>query len=185
KWDSKNPEVGYGSLTITASDPNKSIAMMMDFMESGTATGKFKFEKVEGGTNVKWSMETDLGMNLIAKYFGLFMDKMVGPDFEKGLNKLKTVAESTPEIKIEATNIQEQPIISIRTTCNHKDIGQTLGQLYGELLGYMQKSGAQMTGAPLAIYYSYSLEKFDLEAALPVDKVAKPSGKIKSRLMNG
>lgn len=42
-----------------------------------------------------------------------------------------------------------------------------------------------MTGAPLAIYYSYSLEKFDLEAALPVDKVAKPSGKIKSRLMNG
>lgn len=181
KWDSKNPEVGNGSSTITTCEPNKSVGMRMDFMGERTTTSLFKYEKADGGTKVTWSMDSELGMNPIFKYFGLFMNKMVGPDFERGLNKLKTVAESTPEIMIEATNVQEQPIISIRTTCNYKDIGQTLGQLYGELMGYVQKSGVKMTGSPLAIYYSYSLEKFDLEAALPVDKVAKPSGRIKSR----
>lgn len=35
-----------------------------------------------------------MGNNPIAKYFGLLMDKLIGADFERGLNNLKTVCET-------------------------------------------------------------------------------------------
>ena len=38
-------------------------------------------------------MDTDMGKNPIGKFFGLMMDKMVGPDFERGLNNLKSLCE--------------------------------------------------------------------------------------------
>jgi hypothetical protein len=33
------------------------------------------------------------GMNPIHRWFSLFMDKLVGPDFEAGLKSLKALAE--------------------------------------------------------------------------------------------
>ena len=36
----------------------------------------------------------DLGGNPVNRYFGLIMDKMIGPDFEEGLAKLKEIAEA-------------------------------------------------------------------------------------------
>lgn len=41
-----------------------------------------------------WGFDTDLGMNPIARYFGLVMDSMLGADYEKGLAKLKQVCEA-------------------------------------------------------------------------------------------
>jgi hypothetical protein len=38
--------------------------------------------------------EGDLGRNPINRYFGLFMGRMLGGDFEKGLSNLKSKAES-------------------------------------------------------------------------------------------
>ncbi|MBI3502531.1 MAG: SRPBCC family protein [Bacteroidetes bacterium] len=102
KWESKNKNVGSGDLTITSSTKD-SIVTAMNFMENGTATGKFVFTKADSpkdslrsGTKVTWTMESDMGMNPIGRIFGLFMDKMVGKDFEKGLAGIKDVAEATP-----------------------------------------------------------------------------------------
>lgn len=95
KWSSDHSDVGNGEMTITASSPD-SISTAMNFMENGVATGKFAFAKSDSGTKITWSMENDMGMNPIGRIFGLFMDKMVGPDFEKGLASIKEVAESVP-----------------------------------------------------------------------------------------
>jgi len=38
----------------------------------------------------------DLGAGPIRRYFGLFMDGMIGPDYERGLGRLKTLAEAPP-----------------------------------------------------------------------------------------
>ena len=47
------------------------------------------------GTTVTWTMSGD--NDFLSKAFSLFMggmDKMIGPDFEKGLAQLKAVAEA-------------------------------------------------------------------------------------------
>jgi uncharacterized protein YndB with AHSA1/START domain len=93
-WESTQRNVGSGSLTITQSVTNEMIQTAMDFREQGQATGTFKLEKEQAATKVTWSMDSDLGQNPIAKFFGLLMDKMVGSDFEKGLNNLKALSEA-------------------------------------------------------------------------------------------
>lgn len=43
-----------------------------------------------------WGFSGDFGYNLMGRYIGLMMDWFAGPDFEKGLAKLKTTAEAMP-----------------------------------------------------------------------------------------
>jgi hypothetical protein len=42
---------------------------------------------------VNWSNEGDMGASPVNRWFGLFMDRLVGPDFEAGLVNLKRLAE--------------------------------------------------------------------------------------------
>jgi hypothetical protein len=43
--------------------------------------------------SVTLSDEGDLGNNPLSRWFGLFLDRMIGPDFEAGLVNLKRVSE--------------------------------------------------------------------------------------------
>jgi len=58
-------------------------------------TAEFTLEPQGGGTKVTWAMH---GPNtLMSKVMGLFvsMDKLVGPQFDEGLAKLKALSERT------------------------------------------------------------------------------------------
>ncbi len=98
-WESDNREVGNGSLTITESRPDF-VKSFMDFKENGTGTGGFILNEENDKTRVTWTMDSKFEGNFfkaaIGKYMGLFMDKMVGPSFEQGLNDIKKIAESQP-----------------------------------------------------------------------------------------
>jgi hypothetical protein len=51
------------------------------------------------GKSIQFCRPTpDLGANPLARYFGLWMDGMVGPDFEEGLGRLKALAEAQPKV---------------------------------------------------------------------------------------
>lgn len=91
EWKSK--VVGNGRLTITESIPYSLVATDLDFLEKGRATGGYILDSVSGGTRVTWAMEADMGWNPISRYFGLFMDIMIGHEFEKGLNNLRRQVE--------------------------------------------------------------------------------------------
>jgi uncharacterized protein YndB with AHSA1/START domain len=90
-----NDKVGAGAMMITESKPNERIAIRMDFMKpfEGTSNSDFIFSQVGGETNVIWTMS---GTNdFIGKALCLFMpmEKMLGPDFERGLAQLKALTE--------------------------------------------------------------------------------------------
>lgn len=53
------------------------------------STGAFELTPQADGVKVVWSDAGDLGMNPLSRWFGLFLDRMIGPDFEKGLSNLK------------------------------------------------------------------------------------------------
>ncbi|MBN4081863.1 SRPBCC family protein [bacterium AH-315-C07] len=89
-----NADVGSGTLTIKESVENKSISTELDFGDMGTGQGSWRFEKTSDGIKVTWAMDSSTDfIPIIGKYFGLFMDGMVGPDFEKGLKNLKELCE--------------------------------------------------------------------------------------------
>ena len=81
---SGNRKAGAGSMKIVDTTAPSKVTVALAYL---TPEGD--------GTKVTWTM---IGPNtLMTRLMGIFksMDKLVGPDFEKGLLRLKTVAESS------------------------------------------------------------------------------------------
>ncbi|MEL6234652.1 MAG: SRPBCC family protein [Pseudomonadota bacterium] len=95
RWQSA--ELGDGSMTITAIDPDKRVDTALDFGPMGSAVSWFDLAPAGEVTTVTWGFTTDLGMNPIARWMGLMMDGMVGADYETGLAALKAKVEAAPE----------------------------------------------------------------------------------------
>lgn len=92
-----NSDVGEGSMTITDSQPASRVAITLEFIKpfASTADNVFEFAPAAAGTRVTWTMSGD--NNFLSKAFCLFMggmDKMIGPDFERGLAQMKAAAEA-------------------------------------------------------------------------------------------
>ena len=93
-WSSDNDQVGTGTQVITASEPNARVETALDFGPMGTADAWFDLQEKAGATEITWGFRTDLGMNPVARWMGLGFDTWIGADYEKGLAKLKAVAEA-------------------------------------------------------------------------------------------
>ena len=93
-----NREVGEGRMTITESRPHDLVRIKLEFLKPFAATNvaEFTFEPQGDETLVTWAMTGQ--KNFVMKAFCLFMnmDKMIGPDFEKGLAQMKSVVEQAP-----------------------------------------------------------------------------------------
>jgi uncharacterized protein YndB with AHSA1/START domain len=92
-WTGNN-KVGTGRMEISDVQPNK-VSIKLDFLKPFEAhnMAEFVLEPQGESTKVTWSMFGPMRyinkvMNTVAS-----MDKMVGPDFEEGLAKLKVAAE--------------------------------------------------------------------------------------------
>jgi hypothetical protein len=83
-------------MSIAAIEPDSRVDMEVVFVEEGSAHATVVLEPAGAGTKVTWGLDTDLGFNPIGRYFGMMMDGMVGPDYEKGLARLKAAAEAPP-----------------------------------------------------------------------------------------
>lgn len=97
-----NSDVGAGKMTTLEVIPGRELRIQLDFTEpfADTSNTLFTFAPSADGnsTTVTWDMAGN--SNFIGKAMCLFvsMDSMIGPDFEKGLASLKTLAESKQPI---------------------------------------------------------------------------------------
>ncbi|OZD84072.1 transcriptional regulator [Rhodococcus sp. 05-339-2] len=94
---SGNRKAGAGTMTITESIPEERIVLDLAFTKpfKNRNVTEFLLEPVADGTRVTWRMSGKQNklFALIGKVFS--MDKLVGPDFEKGLRQLAAVAEKS------------------------------------------------------------------------------------------
>lgn len=86
---------GSGTLKLTRSEPGKLIAYDLDF-EHGKylSKGEISFQPEGDAVLVRWTNSGDLGANPVNRWFGLLMDRMMGPDFQTGLENLKKLSET-------------------------------------------------------------------------------------------
>jgi uncharacterized protein YndB with AHSA1/START domain len=89
-----NKNVGTGSMEILDVQPQK-VTIKLDFLSPFEAhnTAEYSLEPQGDSTKLTWAMFGP--SNFMSKVMSVFMnmDKMVGPDFEAGLAKLKAAAE--------------------------------------------------------------------------------------------
>lgn len=92
-WKSNDPKVGNGSQTIIEVEPDKKVVTELDFGEMGKAKAIMSLAPVTGGTSVVWSFESKLS-GVMDRWAGLFFDKWIGADYQKGLQSLKALVEA-------------------------------------------------------------------------------------------
>lgn len=98
---------GKGTQTIVALEENRSVTMQIDLGAMGRPVTTFLLEPAgllepassllepsSGATIVTWSTKSDFGMNPIGRVIGLFLDGMLGPDYETGLRKLGQASQA-------------------------------------------------------------------------------------------
>jgi hypothetical protein len=91
-WAGK--KAGEGSMVITGATADR-LELDLEFVKPFKADNKvvFRFESEGSATRVTWTMSGTRNV-LLAIMGALFFDRMIGKDFEKGLSKLKSVAEA-------------------------------------------------------------------------------------------
>ena len=91
---------GGGRLTFKECDPKTGIAYDLVFVngdnEASAVSWMHMNPRTDGSTEVVWGIDGELNMPVLGGYMAKFSDDMVGPMFERGLNRLKLVAESLP-----------------------------------------------------------------------------------------
>jgi hypothetical protein len=89
---------GNGKMVITARQAPQTLVYRIEFPDyKMEATGTLTLTPIEGGAvRVVWTDEGDLGTNPVNRWFGLFMDRMVGGDFAASLAKLRDLVEKKP-----------------------------------------------------------------------------------------
>jgi uncharacterized protein YndB with AHSA1/START domain len=96
EW-SGNRKAGTGRMEIVRTVEAERVDIDLQFIKPFKARNDTSFvltQQGEGSTDVLWTMTGQ--KSLMTKVMGIFssMDKMIGPDFEKGLDRLKRVSET-------------------------------------------------------------------------------------------
>ena len=90
------PILGSGSQEIVESTPFERVSSVIDLGDGNSVTTHFELQAGDAATQTTWVFESHFGWNLFARYFGLMLDGIVGPDYEQGLANLKEMAERLP-----------------------------------------------------------------------------------------
>lgn len=92
----KGKEMGVGSSEVVESITNQVVKTKLTYTEPFTMSqlAEVSLTTVPEGTRVKWSVSGK--NNYFFRLIGIFIscDKMIGGEFEKGLNKLKLLTEN-------------------------------------------------------------------------------------------
>lgn len=95
EWEGKDAKTGTGQMKIKAVEPMQTVDIELKFIKPFESIADTKFEITPDGTSnkVTWTMSGE--NNLMGKWMSVFvnMDKMIGKDFENGLQSLKEKSE--------------------------------------------------------------------------------------------
>lgn len=178
-WESEVKNVGNGKLTVTDIYPSDSVFMELDFMENGKGSSAFYVSGNDGEVTVTWTMTTE-EFPFFLKPMAWMMDKMLSPDFEKGLKKISEVAPTIvtadaapakePEGIVGVQDVPESILVTYKCTADTSNISAKLGEAYGVIGKVMQANEADFAGPVGAIYYKNEPNSFEFDAFVPVNK---------------
>ena len=173
---SGNDKVGSGTQLITDAAPDRSVASDLDFGD-GVAKSLLTLTPEGPATRVSWTLGVDMGSNPIGHYIGLTMDRMIGPDFARGLGNLKTLLESMPNVDItgfdaQAVQIIPAPVLLVAETSATASnaIADAYMDGFSKIAKFMATRKLHQKGAPLGIDGATTAASYSFDAGIPVDR---------------
>lgn len=182
-----NEEVGHGSMEILEAEPNKYIKTNLIFTEPWQSESIiiWTFEPLEGGTKATWSVHGELPGFMF--WMGEDdMDKMMGPDFESGLAKLKAVVEenrsSTTAYSHQLVDVEAMDYYYTAHSIPFSEMSSDLfASNYEKIAAYLAEDAAKMSSPPLAIFHEWNedTQTTKMEIAMACNSKKPAKGDIK------
>jgi effector-binding domain-containing protein/uncharacterized protein YndB with AHSA1/START domain len=175
-WASDTAELGMGSQEIIESVPAQRVRTRLDFADDGEANADLTLVPDGQGTQVTWAFDIQFGYNLPARFFGLWLDRVLGPYYEKGLANLKVVAEAealqpidSVALQISEIEVPARDIVYVAATSapDPQAIAAALASAYATLNAFLEDNQLQSSGSPLAINEFFDESGWGFEAAIP------------------
>lgn len=91
-WSWVSDSQGNGAMRLTDVQPGQRVAYELAIEGFDPSQGDLTLVPDGAATQVTWRMHGRMNQ-LVGRWFGLFMDRLVGPDFNEGLANLKALAE--------------------------------------------------------------------------------------------
>ena len=173
-WADKD---GTGTMKTTETLKNESISQEMQFADFPSSQIQWNFKPNEdGSTKVRWAIS---GKDLPFKFkaYATFtggMEKQVGPDFERGLEKLDSIVVNSMnafQVKIDGITQYGGGFFMYKTTsATATNISQIMGKQYAEIMGYMMQNNITANGMPFTIYNDMMAENgsINMSNAIPI-----------------
>jgi effector-binding domain-containing protein len=182
-WKWNGDVLGNGEMILSGLLPGQLVAYDLAFDHGKyQSKGKIIIENQGDSAKVAWLDEGDLGYNPINRYMGLIMGKMLGPDFEKGLAKLKTVSETRANWpKIEEITINKQVALIVRDSAGPETYAMVMGKAYREIMSLVHSNKLMIAGPAfsIAITWDSVTMKSIMDIGIPVEKAEKGKGRVK------
>lgn len=192
-YTSKKPELGSGSLEITASEPGKHIAYAVENNKMGSdKRTEFVFKPTgRSGRNVEITetYDVDYGWNLIGRYAGLYVRSHVGDDMKLGLTKLTNMLAAVPNVdyavkgsKLAGLQIVERPaehllVVSAGSVERNNDIVKASMRANMEWIKRtMDASGLTPVGPMRIVTTEMGRESYTFDVVQPVRKATATEG---------
>ncbi len=191
EWDG-NKAVGKGSMELTTVAAD-TIVEKLDFSGKGVSDVIFIFKPEGTGTNVTWAMNMPIG------FFGrgmmLFMkgkmDEMLGGDFAKGLEKLKSIAEAAPAAatyEIKELAWDAKTYYGKKATLGFDKLADFFGETFPKIFEEAGKNKLELASAPSTIYFKWDTAAKTTDCAAVIsfakgdmkgwEKFDVPAGKV-------
>lgn len=182
-WESDKDEVGHGSMTYKGTYGD-TVMHSLHFEGQGDDAKIYHVAAANGaGTKVTWVMESETPFMFRAMMLFMNMDKMIGPDFEKGLAKLKAAMEAMPaeplaHYDVEEINWEAKTFYGVKGNMSFDKLSAFFGESYGKIGQALGKAKAQPIGQPKAIYFMFDEKTMmtDVAAVMEVTNGTKLEG---------
>ncbi len=183
RWESEKDSVGKGTMTFNKFTTD-SVLMTLNFDGMGDNDLYFVTKPSNGGnTDVTWGVVFDIGFFGRAPMIFINMDKMIGPDYEVGLKKLKQEIESIPvsssnNYEVKELNWDAKTFYGVKDKLSFEKVAAFFGTSYGKIGEALAKAKAQPIGMPKAFYFTFDEKTMvtDVAAVMEVANEIKLDG---------
>lgn len=174
-WSTAEPRPETGGQTIVASTPYERVDVEIDFGDKGTAQSAYLLQPEDGGTKLTWTFETDFGLNILGRYWGLLLERQLGPLYAQGLANLKRIAEELPKVdwsglEIGITEVPSNTIAYFTGSSGREaaEIAAALSAAYGRVTMFITANELHIDGQPIAVTNYWDERGYGFDAGIPV-----------------
>lgn len=192
-----DPELsGSGELEIIELVPNEKFVYELRMKDwDMSSKGEIALTATEEGTSVRWSDQG--GIPFFARPMMIFMDmdKMLGADFERGLERIDSLSvlaqEALEQItyEIQTHSFSTAHYLGLRTEeMNISDLDSAFyASAYGQLADYCAETGLRAIGMPVSFAFEWNEEaqKCVLMPAFPIESTAEVSAPFEIYTIEG